>query len=285
MLATTDLPNPKLPGLADQKSAQVFARAGELAAKAPQKPDTPAKDTKPAAPPRQPVSVRRAPAPMEYPDDPWNAPDVHKGHKHGAEPPNSNGGGDAEITSPAPVNGGGNRIYNENDVPGRTTSTFTTASAVSVEDLGEPERQPSFTVGSAPGGGWGAGFFDPPAAGDAPSADLPATSPFGGPGGIDDRDPTGQRPAPVTNRTLGSGRTGSAVEENVIVTLLPEKEGMFMFQHHNYEVSSSRRASKVIRRYSDFVWLLDCLHKRYPFRVLPLLPPKRVAGMFDNAST
>lgn len=49
-----------------------------------------------------------------------------------------------------------------------------------------------------------------------------------------------------------------------------------MFQHHNYEVSSQRRASKVIRRYSDFVWLLDCLHKRYPFRVLPLLPPKRV---------
>jgi sorting nexin-8 len=58
---------------------------------------------------------------------------------------------------------------------------------------------------------------------------------------------------------------------------MPEKEGMFMFQHHNYEVSSSRRSSKVVRRYSDFVWLLDCLHKRYPFRVLPLLPPKRVA--------
>jgi hypothetical protein len=50
-----------------------------------------------------------------------------------------------------------------------------------------------------------------------------------------------------------------------------------MFQHHNYEVSSLRRGSKVIRRYSDFVWLLDCLQKRYPFRVLPLLPPKRVA--------
>lgn len=62
------------------------------------------------------------------------------------------------------------------------------------------------------------------------------------------------------------------------MTLLPEKEGMFMFQHHNYEVGSARRGSKVIRRYSDFVWLLDCLHKRYPFRILPLLPPKRVAG-------
>jgi sorting nexin-8 len=58
---------------------------------------------------------------------------------------------------------------------------------------------------------------------------------------------------------------------------MPEKEGIFMFQHHNYEVMSQRRGGKVVRRYSDFVWLLDCLHKRYPFRVLPLLPPKRMA--------
>lgn len=62
------------------------------------------------------------------------------------------------------------------------------------------------------------------------------------------------------------------------MTLLPEKEGMFMFQHRNYEITSSRRGSTVIRRYSDFVWLLDCLQKRYPFRQLPLLPPKRIAG-------
>ena len=61
------------------------------------------------------------------------------------------------------------------------------------------------------------------------------------------------------------------------VNMLEGKEGMFMFQHRNYEVASVRRNSKVIRRYSDFVWLLDCLHKRYPFRQLPLLPPKRVA--------
>ena len=54
-----------------------------------------------------------------------------------------------------------------------------------------------------------------------------------------------------------------------------------MFQHRNYEVASSRRNSKVVRRYSDFVWLLDCLHKRYPFRQLPLLPPKRVASEFS----
>jgi sorting nexin-8 len=80
---------------------------------------------------------------------------------------------------------------------------------------------------------------------------------------------------------------GTGVEEVITVTSLPEKEGMFMFQHRNYEVASARRNSKVIRRYSDFVWLLDCLHKRYPFRQLPLLPPKRVAinGNYIAADT
>ena len=84
-------------------------------------------------------------------------------------------------------------------------------------------------------------------------------------------------------RSLGGGRvTNRGAEETITVTLLPEKEGMFMFQHHNYEVKSVRRGSAVIRRYSDFVWLLDCLHKRYPFRQLPLLPPKRVAGKYNT---
>ena len=80
-------------------------------------------------------------------------------------------------------------------------------------------------------------------------------------------------------RPLGSGVvTGSRVEEVITITMLPEMEGRFMFQHRNYEVKSARRGSNVVRRYSDFVWLLDCLQKRYPFRQLPLLPPKRVAG-------
>lgn len=76
--------------------------------------------------------------------------------------------------------------------------------------------------------------------------------------------------------TISGGGQGSG--ELVTVTLLPEKEGMFLFQHRNYEVKSIRRGSSVVRRFSDFVWLLDCLHKRYPFRRLPLLPPKRLQG-------
>lgn len=69
--------------------------------------------------------------------------------------------------------------------------------------------------------------------------------------------------------------------ELVTIATLPDKEGVFLFQHHNYEVKTIRRGSSVVRRYSDFVWLLDCLHKRYPFRRLPLLPPKRIQGMHD----
>lgn len=43
-------------------------------------------------------------------------------------------------------------------------------------------------------------------------------------------------------------------EEIVTVSVLPEKEGMFMFQHRNYQIASARRGSRVVRRYSDFVW-------------------------------
>jgi len=127
--------------------------------------------------------------------------------------------------------------------PARTTSPFTTHSTTPPSTTHAPvaPMAPS-SLGSE--GGWG-GFGAP----------LP----------------------PPANPMLGSA-TGSSVEEVVTVTALPEKEGMFMFQHRNYQVASSRRTTQVVRRYSDFVWLLDCLHKRYPFRQLPLLPPKRVAS-------
>jgi len=77
---------------------------------------------------------------------------------------------------------------------------------------------------------------------------------------------------------MAASRISRGAEELITVNTISEKEGLFLFQHRNYEVASTRRNSKVIRRYSDFIWLLDCLHKKYPFRQLPLLPPKRVAS-------
>lgn len=153
--------------------------------------------------------------------------------------------------------------------------------------LGEDARTTSaFTTHSDVGASNGsAGDFNDQIGGNAETGEGWSSSGTGQ-GGLDTggfgtaRDGSGHPSGGGTVRSLGGGRTTtSGAEETITVTLLPEKEGMFMFQHHNYEVKSRRRGSAVVRRYSDFVWLLDCLHRRFPFRQLPLLPPKRVAGM------
>ncbi|KAK6458468.1 Mvp1 protein [Scheffersomyces xylosifermentans] len=63
---------------------------------------------------------------------------------------------------------------------------------------------------------------------------------------------------------------------------VPEKEGL-LFKHINYIITHDLvlgmnghgGTKKVIRRYSDFVWLLEFLLQKYPFRVIPGLPPKK----------
>lgn len=150
--------------------------------------------------------------------------------------------------------------YGPNAVNGvaRTTSTFTTSG-----------NQPTYSGNDMSGDAWGVsngsgngGFSDESALdggfGEAPGPERSRQS----------RQP--QRPASAGVAVpKGTG-------ELVTITTLPDKEGMFLFQHHNYEVKTIRRGSTVVRRYSDFVWLLDCLQKRYTFRRLPLLPPKRI---------
>ncbi|KAG0301136.1 sorting nexin [Linnemannia gamsii] len=65
------------------------------------------------------------------------------------------------------------------------------------------------------------------------------------------------------------------------ISFAPEKEGIFLFKHTNYIVESKNRQTTVIRRYSDFWWLLEILAKRFPYRILPNLPPKRL-GVADE---
>lgn len=205
-------------------------------------------------------------------DDPWNTPDVHKGHDHSK----LNGSSNHAVTNgqstfhPSPATNIGNQSLSQY-ASGDTISSSAHGSRPGSDAIQGQGEWGFYGSSNASGGGGG---FNENSHNITPSASNTA-NPFGGDGGGIDRSP-GRDPPATTVRTT-SGRTGSSVEENVIVTLMPGKEGMFMFQHHNYEVSSQRRGSKVVRRYSDFVWLLDCLHKRYPFRVLPLLPPKRVA--------
>ena len=85
----------------------------------------------------------------------------------------------------------------------------------------------------------------------------------------------------------------------VRVREIPEKEGL-VFKHINYLIShtikyseeyvqndsnnnnnnnssSNNGETKVIRRYSDFAWLVEVLWKKYPFRLIPELPPKKFA--------
>lgn len=228
----------------------------EFAAKTPQRPVTP-----PFAPgsfPPQQSRILRKDS-LEFPEsDPWGSPALHKGHNHAS--PRSNG---------APTNGA--------HAPVRTTSDFTTGSA---GDSNGNQHQPSRSAApTEPASrGWGS-YNSNPNFDDSVAPTISGSGGFGGDGEEGERPEESAQPV----RTFGGGRvTSNRVEENIVVTLLAEKEGMFMFQHHNYQVSSIRRGSKVVRRYSDFVWLLDCLQKRFPFRQLPLLPPKRVAGMLNN---
>ncbi|BGP15971.1 hypothetical protein JCM10213_004786 [Rhodosporidiobolus nylandii] len=63
-------------------------------------------------------------------------------------------------------------------------------------------------------------------------------------------------------------------QTRITVVLQPDLEG-FVMKHNVWQVISGNGHS-VSRRYSDFVWLLDVLVRRYPFRLLPSLPPKRL---------
>ena len=195
--------------------------------------------------------------------DPWASPAIAKGQTsavHNDATPSQN-----TSTAAKPTRSGVSE-------PSRTTSAFTTHSEIPTANDSTTGTNGADVIPEA-SVGWGSYGAS---GGDFTRAGQSGLDEGFGSGGAEQRNPT----SGGAGRSLGGGRvTNRGAEDLVTVTLLPEKEGMFMFQHHNYEVKSVRRGTSVVRRYSDFVWLLDCLHKRYPFRQLPLLPPKRVAGM------
>ncbi|KAF9892406.1 Sorting nexin mvp1 [Aspergillus nanangensis] len=191
--------------------------------------------------------------------DPWSSPELHRGHKHAQTESNHavlNGYGSVRSTTNA-WSGRSGEENKANEVPNNNRTN------------GQPETEAPSNNATF---GWGESFGSTGSGGGLGGPVRAGLGGFGPPGG-DSGDSNPRR------RSLNITRvTSPQVEEVVTVTLLPEKEGMFMFQHRNYEVKCARRGSTVIRRYSDFVWLLDCLHKRYPFRQLPLLPPKRISA-------
>ncbi|POW20304.1 hypothetical protein PSHT_03680 [Puccinia striiformis] len=69
------------------------------------------------------------------------------------------------------------------------------------------------------------------------------------------------------------------LQRDSISIRLSSPEG-WLLKHNVYIVDHEKKGTSVPRRYSDFVWLNECLLKRYPFRLLPTLPPKRIASQF-----
>ncbi|ODQ82592.1 hypothetical protein BABINDRAFT_30855 [Babjeviella inositovora NRRL Y-12698] len=71
--------------------------------------------------------------------------------------------------------------------------------------------------------------------------------------------------------------------DQISIKEIPEKEGL-LFKHINYLlthhiiIDGDASVKKITRRYSDFVWLLEILVKKYPFRAIPDLPPKKFSG-------
>ncbi|KAJ5584935.1 uncharacterized protein N7459_004735 [Penicillium hispanicum] len=191
--------------------------------------------------------------------DPWGSPELHRNHSHGSA--------SAEQRI---INGYGSMRSTTNAWSSRAVEQGSQSDVLPREQPanGHSEAAPPSSSGS----GWGGNGMG--ISGADNGFGVPQGPALGGFG------PPGDSPSDLAPRrqSLGLTRTTNPhLEESVMITLLPEKEGMFMFQHRNYEIKSARRGSTVVRRYSDFVWLLDCLQKRFPFRQLPLLPPKRVS--------
>ncbi|KAL4624426.1 sorting nexin-8-like [Arapaima gigas] len=61
----------------------------------------------------------------------------------------------------------------------------------------------------------------------------------------------------------------------VQVDLIPEKKGLFL-KHVEYQVTSQRFTVSVCRRYSDFDVFHELLLQRFPYRMVPALPPKQM---------
>ncbi|KAL3274474.1 hypothetical protein HHI36_015858 [Cryptolaemus montrouzieri] len=65
--------------------------------------------------------------------------------------------------------------------------------------------------------------------------------------------------------------------DGLTVELVPEKKGLFL-KYSEYLVTSRRFNSRVTRRYNDFLVLNELLLNRFPYRIIPRLPPKRIVS-------
>ncbi|CAO3638584.1 unnamed protein product [Cunninghamella echinulata] len=63
----------------------------------------------------------------------------------------------------------------------------------------------------------------------------------------------------------------------ITINLIPQKQGR-IFKHVNYLMKSQLNQTAVKRRYTEFYILWESLIKRYPLRIVPNIPPKKIQG-------
>ncbi|KAF9466069.1 hypothetical protein BDZ94DRAFT_1188039 [Collybia nuda] len=66
-------------------------------------------------------------------------------------------------------------------------------------------------------------------------------------------------------------------KQEVVKVNILGPQGFILNRYMVYEIVTNRGAP-VHRRYSEFAFLWDCLIRRYPFRLFPALPPKRLGS-------
>lgn len=201
--------------------------------------------------------------------DPWGSPVMHVNHDHGDEPVNP-GTVVGNIRQPTPPM--------ERDSSFDYTPSASTLGMPPTESarkyphhpqqhppqIGDDEDEPddihsALRQGDAsrtsswgrPDSFGGNTYTQPAAFGEQVNPSI--VQRHGSFGGLGGNNVNGSGPA-TDGAGFGRMRIPRGPEETITVNVLPEKEGMFMFQHRNYQIGSSRRGSRVVRRYSDFVW-------------------------------
>jgi len=85
-------------------------------------------------------------------------------------------------------------------------------------------------------------------------------------------------PAPAS-RTIGTGLPKDWYRRQERVGVEVHGIEGFIFNRYTVYELTTERGSPVHRRYSEFVFLYDILIRRYPFRLVHGLPPKRIGGL------
>uniref|UniRef100_A0A182Q3D2 PX domain-containing protein n=1 Tax=Anopheles farauti TaxID=69004 RepID=A0A182Q3D2_9DIPT len=98
-----------------------------------------------------------------------------------------------------------------------------------------------------------------------------------------DQEPSSSSGSTCISVSIGSAGEDSTERElnepHVSVKLIAEKKGLFL-KHSEYEIKVKGCEKAVRRRYKDFVTLHRYLAEKYPYRLLPTLPPKQL--MLDS---